>query len=181
MSVDDFKTEAGNRLRIFIATTKKNQSYFANNIGVKLPTLSRVLSKGGGMSAELIYSIIEKYPQLNWHWIFTGTGGMILGQGATTYQQGGINQSGTEGLQVAYNSGNNNGNQYTNSGQGKIVVAETELQSCKDMLEERDKLLDEKDKMIAELKATLDVTRKEKEVMQAEKDKFWKMLEKMME
>jgi len=76
MDISDFRVATGKRLKKYILSNGFTQKEFAVSIGQGPTTVGRVLKGLNGISSEMALAILQKYPQLNWDWLFSGRGMM---------------------------------------------------------------------------------------------------------
>ena len=62
------------RIKQIIEREGMSQSQFADFIGVNRPTLSHVIAGRNNPSIEIMMKIHQKFPKINIHWLFDGTG-----------------------------------------------------------------------------------------------------------
>lgn len=62
------------RIRILCDTYSKNQSEFANKIGISTQSLSNYLNRNTKPTVDLLDAIIKAYPFINTDWLITGKG-----------------------------------------------------------------------------------------------------------
>ena len=76
------------RIRILCDTYAKNQSEFANKIGISTQSLSNYLNRNTKPTVDLLDAIIKAYPQINTDWLITGEGEpfMMKQEEATMWQ-----------------------------------------------------------------------------------------------
>ena len=64
------------RIRILCDTYSKNQSEFANKIGISTQSLSNYLNRNTKPTVDLLDAIMEAYPFISTDWLITGKGEM---------------------------------------------------------------------------------------------------------
>ena len=62
------------RIKQIIEREGMSQSQFADFSGVNRPTLSHVIAGRNNPSIEIMMKIHQKFPKINIHWLFDGTG-----------------------------------------------------------------------------------------------------------
>lgn len=70
------KSTINERIRILCDTYSKNQSEFANTIGISTQSLSNYLNRNTKPTVDLLDAILQAYPFLNSDWLITGKGEM---------------------------------------------------------------------------------------------------------
>lgn len=69
----------GERLNsLIIALEAKNITSFEDHIGVSRKTISKVIKEGTDTGCKNILKIWEKFPNVNLHWLLTGSGDMFI-------------------------------------------------------------------------------------------------------
>ncbi len=69
----------GERLNsLIIALEAKNITSFEDHIGVSRKTLAKVIKEGTDTGCKNVFKIWEKFPNVNLHWLLTGSGDMFI-------------------------------------------------------------------------------------------------------
>lgn len=71
-------TQVLKRVEMIIKDKRMSESAFAKEIGVPQKTLNSSLRGLSKPSFELIYKILEHYPEISADWLFRGSGDMYL-------------------------------------------------------------------------------------------------------
>lgn len=133
-----FKEKTASRLREFIHTNKMSQVEFADFIDVKRPSLAAVLSKGA-LSAQLVYKITDKYPRLNWNWMYKGNGEIIESTPAVYIDGYNVLGNAQEKIQEYVES---------NTNVDKLALLELENKHLKEQIKTKDELIELFKKML---------------------------------
>lgn len=70
--------EQGIRLKKLIKALSLKQTTFAKGLGTTQPNISRMVSGENKISAEVLNRMIQKYKNVNLHWLLTGDGEMFI-------------------------------------------------------------------------------------------------------
>ena len=69
----------GERLNsLIVALGAKNITSFEDHVEVSRKTLSKVIKEGTDTGCKNVFKIWEKFPNVNLHWLLTGSGDMFI-------------------------------------------------------------------------------------------------------